>query len=299
MSRIFEALLKGRADLAEMILPPQRQSVTDVPPPMEPRPNEDSPFEPPTPAVSSMAPYTTKPPLSHRFRYAEIQTLPISIGQRQPLFPFDESHREASEQYRIVRTKIIHHLGSPKLILVSSATPGDGKTVTAINLAAALSLSSMTLLIDADFRRSTMASFLGLPAEPGVANVLEQGATPESAMIRAQQYPNLYVAVAGKSRFNPAELLDSPQWKAFCAQVRTSFEYVIMDAPPVAAVADYDLLQAAADGVIMIVQPDHTNRRLCLEALEIISKEKFIGVLMNRVRPWLFHGRSNGYSNYY
>ena len=90
------------------------------------------------------------------------------------MLPFDDGvSSHASEQYRIVRTRIVQHPSRPSLILVSSPDPGDGKTITAINVAGALSLKSegSVLLIDADFRRPNIHEQLGLPIGPGLADL--------------------------------------------------------------------------------------------------------------------------------
>ena len=94
-----------------------------------------------------------------------------------------------------MRTKILHHPVKPRLILVSSPGPGDGKTVTAINLAGALSLKveAKILLIDTDFRRSSIHVELGLPKEPGLTDVLVGAVPLAEAVIRTHQYSNLCV----------------------------------------------------------------------------------------------------------
>src|ERR1035437_8162881 len=87
-----------------------------------------------------------------------IRTMPVRITQESPLFPYDEDHWQAAEQYRIARTKIVHHPRQPRMLVVSSATPADGKTLTAINLAAAMAMKGEgnVLLVDADFRLSAV-----------------------------------------------------------------------------------------------------------------------------------------------
>jgi capsular exopolysaccharide synthesis family protein len=171
---------------------------------------------------------------------------------------------------------------------VSSAGPHDGKTVSSINIAGTLALrdNANVLLIDADFRRATVARNLGLPDEPGLANTLGGSCTLHEAIIQVEQFPNLYVLPAGSSNANPAELLDSDQWRGLCATVREHFSFVIIDSPPIAAVADYELIQESCDGVIMVVRPDHTDRTLFNKALELISDVKRLGVVLNYASEW-------------
>lgn len=219
------------------------------------------------------------------------------------ILPFIDERRAAGEQYRIARTKILQHPLRPHMILVSSAAPRDGKTITAINVAAALSLKSQgdVLLIDADIRRASVPRELGIPATPGLADVLEGRCTLEDAIVRAEQVPSLCILPAGDPKSNPAELLDSQPWSILIGAVRQQFRYIVLDSPPISAVADYDLLQAVADGVLMVVRPDHTPRKLLFRTLESVPPEKLLGVLMNQVPQW-FLSRFTGhdyYAHYY
>lgn len=185
-------------------------------------------------------------------------------------------------------------------MIVSSPGPGDGKTVSSINIAGVLSLrdNANVLLIDGDLRRTNVSSLLGLPVEPGLANVLSGSCTLQEAIIRVDQFPNLYVLPAGASNANPAELLDSDQWKSLCSTVRECFSFVIVDAPPVAAVADYELIQASCDGVIVVVRPDHTDRTLCAKAFELIPQEKRLGVVLNCAYEWFLWKTHRSYYYY-
>jgi capsular exopolysaccharide synthesis family protein len=226
-----------------------------------------------------------------------IRTLSLRIPGKVHVLPFDGDHWEANEQYRIIRTRLLHHPRQPRMIVVSSAGAGDGKTVTAVNLAGALSLKteSKVLLMDADFRRSTIHTQLGLPKDPGLADVLRGACALEEALVQTEQLPNLCVLPSGESKGNPAELLDSTAWEALCARLRQMFRYVILDSPPIAAVADYDLIQAMCDGVVMVLRPDRTNRKQCKAALGLIPEDKLIGAVLNCVPNWFLGRYSSPY----
>jgi len=229
---------------------------------------------------------------------ATTETVSLRISALAPLFPFDDLHSEAAEQYRIIRTKIMHHPAEPRIIVISSASSGDGKTVTAINLAGVLALKQehQILLIDADLRRHDLSSVLGLPETPGVASVLRGECSLDDALLRVEQIPNLWVLPAGTSDRNPAELLASARWHEVLAEAKSRFSYVVIDATPLAIVADFDLVQVACDGVILVMRPDHTNRRVCLKALESVSRDKLIGTILNCVEDWfLFKAQGYGY----
>jgi receptor protein-tyrosine kinase len=227
--------------------------------------------------------------------------LPIRVSVSAPLFPFDVGKNFSAEQYKIIRTKIVQHPRRPSLLLVSSAGPADGKSVTAINLAASLSLKTggRVLLVDGDFRRASIHAQLGLPDSPGLTDVLA-GETPlEEAIIQAEQFPNLFVLTAGRVRPNCVELLDSARWPALCATFRQEYGHVLFDSSPVAAVAEYHLLQAGVDGVLLVVRPDHTRRKLVFDALDFIPKDKLLGVVLNYVQDWFLGGPRSQHYGYY
>jgi protein-tyrosine kinase len=221
-----------------------------------------------------------------------IRLAPLRIAERSPLLPFDGGHSQAAEQYRIARTRITQHPKHPTMIVVSSAGRGDGKTVTAINLAGSFSLKAegAILLVDADFRHSSVRKQLGLGAAPGLAEVLEGKSTLEEGLTRAEQLPNLYILPASDPVANPGELLDSERWRELTRRLRQLFEYIVVDSPPIAAVADYELIQSVSDGTLLVLRPDHTRRSMAAEALKAIPQDKLIGVVMNSVPKWFWFG---------
>ncbi len=288
MSRIFEMLNKSKEEVANVVRPlvdkqtartPRTNGLSHVAetspipataPVLEKEIQKEGPKEAPAPAPACLT---------------GIRTLSLRVPAPSPLLPFESGQFRPSEQYRILRTKISQHPSKPCVIVVSSPAPGDGKSVTAINTAAALSLKteSKVLLVDADLRKSIVHEQLGVPQSPGLADVLAGASTLEDALVHTKEFPNLYAMSSGTTPMNPVELLDSRQWDALVARVRGMFRYVIIDSPPVAAVADYDLIQAVCDGIILVVRPDHTNRNLCWKAIEFVPKAKFLGVLLNCV----------------
>jgi capsular exopolysaccharide synthesis family protein len=285
VSNIFDILHRGKGDIADLVRPlvaPQEAPQSHVP-------AESKAMETKSGGGSLAADVqTAREALDNASDLAAFRTLNLRIPAPSPLLPFEDGQWRPSEQYRILRTKINQHPKQPHLIVVSSPAPGDGKSVTAINTAAALSLKKegRVLLLDADLRKSAIHVQLGLPESPGLADVLKGACTIEDAIVHVQEFPNLYVMTAGSPPGNPTELLDSGAWQGLCAKLRSIFRYVVLDSPPVGAVADYDLIQAVCDGVILVIRPDHTNRQLCQKALENLPKPKFLGVLLNCVPDW-------------
>jgi receptor protein-tyrosine kinase len=292
MSKLFEALKRGDDLLSESemesLLDGSVQVQTDPTPPLA------------VPDAGS----AKAAPKSDIFQGAIASTrmVQLQISPASPILPFDGTHWGAGEQYRLLRTKIRQHPRAPQILVVTSASPSDGKSVTAINLAGALALKgeARVLLVDGDFRRSTICAQLGLPPVPGLAEVLNGDCALHEALIQTEQITNLYILSSGKTVANPAELLDCSLWKTLVQFCRTEFEHIVIDCPPYGCLADYDLIQAVCDGTILVVRPDHTDRQLCLTALSGISKAKLLGVVVNCVEEWFLHKRNKyGYYGYY
>ncbi len=317
MSKIFDALKKGQGEIPDMILPSLTEDAetSGTAAAIEPAALEPAVAEPPATAKPVFLPLdsaaaektaaaleTITPDQTERSDFlSQVRTFALRVSGGTPLLPFDQNHWYAGEQYRIIRTKILQHPKQPRVLLVSSAGPGDGKSVTSVNLAGALSLKAHTtvLLMDADIRRSTVHSQLGLPKSPGLADLLEGKAELCDVVIRAEQFPSLYVMPAGAPRANPTELLDSPRWREVCEIIRQTFQYVVIDSPPIEGVADYDLLQSAADGIIVVVRPDHTRRPACFKAIQTVPKPKLVGVVLNCIEDWFLGRILHYHSPYY
>lgn len=87
---------------------------------------------------------------------------------------------------------------------------------------------------------------------------------------------------------NPSELLESARWHAICERFRAQYEFVILDTPPAGVVADWDLIQLSADGIVLVFRPDHTKRNSCAKIIESMPKEKLIGIVLNHTARWPF-----------
>jgi protein-tyrosine kinase len=248
-------------------------------------------------APNLLAPRTPAPigplsPPANVARVAEserpVREVRLSVSALAPVLPFETQNRRAAEQYQIVRTRILHHASKPRFVLISSASSGDGKTITSINIAASLALKAdaRVLLIDGDLRLPSVARTLGLPAQPGLSDVLTGRLPFEDAIVRTAEIPNLFILTAGEPSERPADLLDSERWRTLASSVRERFTTIICDAPPIATVADHELLQLIADGLIVVARPGHTNRAACLKALAGVDSKKMLGLVLNCVEDW-------------
>lgn len=249
---------------------------------------------PPEPgAAPPVAQPRTATALAPRQPRIEIRTLPVVAAGGHPILPFDSQDSHVTEGYRKVRTHLMQAPSQPGVIVVSSPSQGDGKTLTAINLAGVLALKreASVVLVEADLRRGDIASRCGLPQGPGLGDYLAGRCKVEDALIRVEQMPNFYIITGGTHRANPVELLDSERWHNLVANLRRKFRFVIIDVPPMGLLADYDLVQAVADGVIVVVRQDHTNRATLKAALALVPPKKRLGVVMNAAREYYFQKR--------
>jgi capsular exopolysaccharide synthesis family protein len=204
----------------------------------------------------------------------------------------------AAEQYQGLRLTV-ERLGRArdlKVIAVTSPAAGDGKSVTAINLAGALARGGeeRVLLIDADLRRPTVARQLAIAdARCGLADALTGGGTLAEVVRPMNQY-NLDVVSAGTVRSGISQILRSPRLDAFIQEARQRYAYIVLDTPPLLPVFDSALLAKSVDGVLMVVSANQTPRKLLGEALNMLEPSKVLGIVFNRDERPLF-----GYYNAY
>ena len=205
-----------------------------------------------------------------------------------------------AEGYRVLRTAIDYSWTEKKsrLIVVSSTSPGEGKTLTSINLASTLAAGGpRTLLIDADLRKPQIHRHLELPQKPGLADVL----VGESTLAEAAQKlaAGLEVMTAGSEVPSPADLMTTPTLGAVFEQLRREYHYVVVDTPPIGAVADALILAGSADGVVVVTGAEMVPRKAVAHTLERIAESgaRVLGVVLNRAQ--LRSGSSSYYGRYY
>jgi capsular exopolysaccharide synthesis family protein len=168
---------------------------------------------------------------------------------------------------------------------VSSPGPGDGKTITTINLAGALAqgLESRVLLVDADFRAPTVAARLGMKevATPGLAGAILDPRLVLDDVIRVRTPFNLAVLAAGRRASSPYELLKSPRLGELLAAARQRFDFVLFDTSPLVPFPDHRAMARWIDGMLLVVAAGRTPRTLLAEALETLDPGKVLGLVWN------------------
>jgi capsular exopolysaccharide synthesis family protein len=192
-----------------------------------------------------------------------------------------------ADQYRVLRQFVEQARAGKevKVLGVTSPAAGDGKTTTAINLAATLAQSqgARVLLVDADLRRPFVTASLGLGADtngPGLAGAVAEEGVELERVIRKTPY-NVDVVPAGAPPENAYEALDSDRVGLLLAEARRSFDWVVLDMPPVLLVPDCRLLSQWVDGYLVVVAAHRTPRRLLAETLNAIDQAKALGIVFN------------------
>src|SRR5271166_2956858 len=216
---------------------------------------------------------------------------------------------QMAESYRALRTSLLlSHLGAPpKVIMVTSALPQEGKTTTSINCAVVLAQKGVrVLLIDADLRRPSIHKTLGMGPRSGLSNVLTGSATLQQAITRTAILPNLFVLPAGTPPPNPAELLASSNMRDVLEELRGQYDHIVVDTPPTLSVTDAVVLSPRADAIVLVIRSGQTTKQALRRSRDILAQvnAKVSGVLLNAVdlsSPdyYYYYEYQSRYSHYY
>ncbi len=195
---------------------------------------------------------------------------------------------QMAESYRALRTSLLlSNLGAPpKVIMVTSALPQEGKTTTSINCAVVLAQKGVrVLLIDADLRRPSIHKTLGMGPHSGLSNVLTGSTTLEKAITRTAILPNLFVLAAGTPPPNPAELLASSNMRDVLNRLGEEYDHIVIDTPPSLSVTDAVVLSPRADAVVLVIRSGQTTKNALRRSRDILMQvnAKVVGVLLNAV----------------
>ena len=180
--------------------------------------------------------------------------------------------------------------------MVTSALVGEGKTLTASNVAMTLSESykKEVLLVDADFRRPSVHAVFGIPPYPGLAESLT---AEQSQKIRVRLVSSgLGVLTGGRPTSDPIAALTSDRMRQLVQEARATFDWIILDTPPLTLLTDASLVSAMTDGALIVVKAGETPWDLVDRAVQAVGRERTLGVVLNRVTGQL---PSTGYYDYY
>jgi succinoglycan biosynthesis transport protein ExoP len=215
--------------------------------------------------------------------------------------PDDTHGHSLIENFRVIRTNMLS-MGMltkpPHVVMVTSAVPKEGKTVVSSNLAASFALTgARTLLLDTDLRRGRLHRLFGYRKDPGLSNVLLKQNTLEEAL-RPTSHENLTILSAGSHLPSGTELLGSPDFAELMKELRTRFERIVIDTPPVLGLSETSILQSHVDGVLFVIWTGHTPKSGVQSAIEMLRANgaNFYGFVLNRLD---LSATQNYYQYYY
>jgi capsular exopolysaccharide synthesis family protein len=202
------------------------------------------------------------------------------------------------EHYRRLRTKLMqqHAVKSFRTLLVTSANPQEGKTVTTLNLALSFAMLSefRVLVIDGDLRRGTLGKWLRVGERAGLSNLIEGSATLNDVILRCEQIP-VHFIVRGNSTVQPAELLHAPQLGEQFQRISEQFDLVLVDSPPVNLITDTQLLASHCEAVLVVARAFTTTCKALERAVQDLAGFRLLGAVLNGGAPVGSYGRYGGY----
>lgn len=204
-----------------------------------------------------------------------------------------------SEQFRTVRTNINFSMPDAdlKTLIITSTTPGEGKSTNSSNIAVVYAQSGKrVLLVDSDMRKPTVHHTFRVPNTRGLSSLLTRQCAIEDVVHESAQ-PGLFIIPSGPIPPNPAELIGSQNMDRFMDTVSEQYDIIIFDAPPVLSVTDAQILANKCAGTILVVNTGATEKENVLKAKEVLmsSKANMIGVILNNY----VHEKDHYYYQYY
>jgi protein-tyrosine kinase len=235
----------------------------------------------------------------HPGMLAEVPVVPFQPAPESHLLDLNNSHETPAEEFRTLRTRMNHLQTVQPLhtVIVSSPSPAEGKTFTAVNLALAEShlAESSVLLGDFDLRRPIMHNLFQVDRSPGLSDFLTGQCTFPQAL-RKIEGMNLYLLPAGSPVKNPLELLNTRQAKALFEELPRCFHWSIFDTPPLLFSADANLLATLADGAILVVKIGSTTFDNVTRAIQSLCENNVLGIVANGARASELYSK---YTYYY
>jgi capsular exopolysaccharide synthesis family protein len=228
-------------------------------------------------------------PAANRFR--DDAMLPI----------LSDRHSHPAEEFRKLAVQLETRAhGAGRVSLVVSPLEGEGKTVTAANLALALAEKEgrRVLLLDLDLRRPRIEPFLAEQGRAGLADILREDSTLDAA-VQSCRREHLHVLTAGKSSGRSLLRLEPGRMTPLLRRLREEYDWIVGDCPPLLPFAETRALAALAEDVVLVVRAEQTPRASVAEALAVIDEEKLAGVVLNAVPEghWMHYGYRYAYGN--
>jgi receptor protein-tyrosine kinase len=231
-----------------------------------------------------------------------IQTIPFTPSPDASLLDATRPSEAPAEEFRSLRTRLNHlqSLQPIHTLVVTSASPAEGKSFTAANLALAQSHleGNLTLLADFDFRRPVMHNLFQIPRSPGITDYLQGKATLEE-IIKRVEGSNLFIIPAGEAVLNPLELLNLAEVKTMLDQLPALFNWIILDTPPLLFAADANLLSTLCHGLVMVVRIGNTTIDAVTRAIGSLCQNNILGIVVNGANKTELYSKYSYYHSYY
>ena len=235
----------------------------------------------------------------HAGMLGEVQAVPFRPAPESHLLDLNNSHETPAEEFRTLRTRLNHlqTLQPLHTVVITSPSPAEGKTFTAVNLALAEAhlAESSVLLGDFDLRRPIIHNLFQVDRSPGLSDYLAGHCTFPQALRRLEGI-NMYVLPAGSPVKNPLELLNLRQCKALFEELPRSFNWAIFDTPPLLFSADANLLATMADGTVLVVKIGTTTFDNVTRAMQSLCENNVLGIVANGARASELYSK---YTYYY
>jgi succinoglycan biosynthesis transport protein ExoP len=215
-------------------------------------------------------------------------TQQLNEAEKIETVTFVRPKSQMSEAYRALGTSILLSGDGepPRLLMVTSALPEEGKTTTSINTAIVLSQQGgKVLLIDADLRRPSVHKAFDVQSEVGLGAVIAGKAKAEDVTLPHPEIPNLFIMPAGSSVDNPAEMLGSEKMRELLVKLREQYDYIVVDTPPVLTITDAVRLSPRADAVLLVIRSGQTTKEALCRARDLLHQvnANVLGVVVNAV----------------
>lgn len=222
-----------------------------------------------------------------------------------PITPYHKMSFAAQEAYKLLRTNLLFALpdtGKCRVVGVTSSVRTEGKSTTSIHLAYALAeMGRRVLLVDGDLRLPSIATKLGIDGTPGLSNLVAGLECEKDAIRPREDQEGLFLLPSGRIPPNPAEMLASAQMTELLSRLRESYDFIIVDLPPVNIVSDALVIASALDGMLVVARSNFSEKRelrRCIRQLELGSV-KVLGFVMTDVsESGLLYSRYK-YRSYY
>ena len=303
MSRVHDALRRAEQG---SVLPPDPPVAVELDDAADSRAPSRIPDPPPAPRLPEFLPVhpaalATGPVRLniHPGLLADVALVPFQPAPESHLLDLNNSHETPSEEFRTLRTRLNHlqTLQPLHTVVVTSPSPAEGKTFTAVNLALAQAhlTENSVLLGDFDLRRPIVHNLFQVDRAPGLSDYLA-GQCDFAQALRHIEGMNLYLLPAGSPVKNPLELLNLRTAKALFEELPRSFNWAIFDTPPLLFSTDANLLSTMADGTVLVVKIGSTTFDNVTRAMQSLCENNVLGIVANGARASELYSK---YTYYY